>query len=242
MVTSVVLVHGAGHSARVWHEVQVALGTRPSFAVDVLGRDSHPYDITKVSASDAAVVAANDVRDEGIDRAIVVAHSIGGVIAPTLASRLGARCVHVVFVAGICAPQGEQAVDYLHPDKKEYFVKGRARLAEEYRGHVFASTDRAVDGRAAAALGLKVFSDAKAAQSIDSLNLMFQPVDWSGVDVERSYVRCLNDKIQTPEMQERLRSTMGVSETFDLDSGHNAAITAPYELAAVIENIAARFD
>ena len=102
---TLVLVHGAGDSARVWQATQTHLRVA-SVAVDLLGRGSRPFDLTKVTIDLAAAQAAADVREHTPGSVIVVAHSAGGVIAPRLIALLGPQVKHLVLIAGVTAPEG----------------------------------------------------------------------------------------------------------------------------------------
>ena len=84
--------------------------------------------------------------------------------------------------------------------------------------------------------------DVTAAMGIESMNYMTQTVSWKGVPptLERTFVRCLRDGIQPREMQARLAANCGASSVVDIDSGHTPALTAPVELAAILDRIAER--
>jgi hypothetical protein len=84
--------------------------------------------------------------------------------------------------------------------------------------------------------------DGRTAMGIESLNLMSQRMSWDGVPdrIERTFVRCLRDRIQPRVMQAKLATNCGASTVLDLDSGHTPALTAPDRLAMLLDAIAAR--
>ncbi|MFI5046616.1 MAG: alpha/beta fold hydrolase, partial [Acidimicrobiia bacterium] len=107
-------MHGAGHTSLVWQSVRDHL-RHPSVAVDLPGRRDRPADITSVSIESAAASAALDVRAAANGRLVLVGHSAGGIVLPALAARLDGRVDHLVFVAGLCAPEGGAALDVFLP-------------------------------------------------------------------------------------------------------------------------------
>lgn len=234
---TLVLVHGAGDTARVWRTVQAHLRA-PSLAVDLLGRATRPYDLTKVTIDLAAAHAADDVRAHADGPVIVVAHSAGGVIAPRLCALLADRVRHLVLIAGISAPEGEVAVDHVQPERRPMFEERRPGLFEAHAGRSYARGD------AIAALPdhLDALEDPEIARAIDSLNLMFQPISWAGVPagVPRTFVRPLGDQLQSREMQARLARAAGVDEVLDIEADHTPARSAPEALAALLDAIADR--
>jgi pimeloyl-ACP methyl ester carboxylesterase len=236
---TLVLVHGAGDTARVWRTVQAHLRA-PSLAIDLLGRATRPYDLTKVTIDLAAEHAAADVRAHTSGPVVVVAHSAGGVVAPRLAALLADQLRHLVLVAGITAPEGEFAVDHVHPERRPMFEERRPSLFASHAGHSYARGD------AVAALPghLEALDDPEIVRAIDSLNLMFQPITWAGVphDVPRTFVRPLGDQLQSREMQERLARAADVDEVLDIEADHTPARSAPEAFAALLDDLAARHE
>jgi pimeloyl-ACP methyl ester carboxylesterase len=220
---TVVLVHGAGHTAAVWQDTQDALSS-PSFAVDLPGRGARPADITLVTVDEAADSVAADVDASVEGDIVLVGHSVAGTILPAVAARLGPRVRHLVFVAGLSAPHGELPVEVFMPGRARETAVRLAELCERHRGQTLESLD------------------IKVASSIDSLNFCSQPMTWTGVpsSVPRTFVRCLRDPIQSRAIQELLAVHCGASRVVDIETGHTPAIDAPVLLAALIDDIVGR--
>jgi pimeloyl-ACP methyl ester carboxylesterase len=231
----VVFVHGAGDTARVWRRVRARLEV-PSVAVDLLGRASRPYDLTRVTAADAARVAANDVREAGEGPWVVVAHSAGGIVAPRLVAELG-DVRHLVLIAGVVAPEGGQPVDVVQPARRAELEERRGPLFAAHRNHTFVS--RHEPAVPPLPEGLVAVRDARVVQAIDSLRLLFEVVSWQGVPAEmpRTWVRPRRDSLQTPEVQERLVAASGATQVLDIDTDHTPARDDPEGLAALLSAI-----
>jgi pimeloyl-ACP methyl ester carboxylesterase len=227
-----VLVHGAGHTSLVWERVQDHLD-HASLAIDLPGRRDRPADITRLTIDAAASSAAHDVADITDGTGLVlVGHSAGGIVLPSLAARLNGRVEQLVFVAGLSARHGEAVVDTVRPDARAAMASRLDEMREQYAGHML-GTDL-VDGSS------PTIDDVMVAMGIESLNLMGQPVSWDGVapTVRRTFVRCLRDRIQPRPLQAQLIANCDASAVVDLDSGHTPAIDAPERLAAALDGIA----
>lgn len=230
---AVVLVHGSGHTARVWADVQAHL-RHPSVAVDLPGRADRVAEIADVTIPTAATSLAADV--EGAcprGRLVLVGHSAGGIVLPALAAHLGERVAHLVFVAGLSAREGDTVMATVRPDAAATLGARMAALRAEFAGCML-EPDASVDGVRAI--------DAKTAAPLDSLNYMDQRVTWRGVPdaLPRTYVRCLRDRIQPRALQAALAENCAATAVVDLDCGHTPAVAVPAELAAVLDDIADR--
>ena len=230
---TIVLVHGAGDTARRWRRVQELLGPG-TVAVDLLGRGTRPYDLTAVTLEAAAQAAAVDARAETDGPWVVVAHSAGGIVAPRLVAALG-QVSALVMVAGMCAPERARAIDIVDPDRRLGFEEQRAPLMARYRGCTFVGP-----GEADPPAGLSALRDRRSVQLLDSIVLMYQAVSWVGVapTTTRTWVRCRRDQIQDPDMQDRLIAASGASQVHTLDTGHNPAAEDPVALAALVAELA----
>ena len=229
---TLVLVHGAGNTSLVWSRVQEHLEHR-SLAVDLPGRRDRPADITRVTIDQAADGAAEDVDARTTGPLILVGHSAGGIVLPALAARLGDRVEHLVFVAGLCARDGNTVVDTVRPEHREEMVARLAEMRVRYQDHMLDPVPRD---------SADALVDVPTAMGIESLNLMGQRVSWDGVPdaLERTFVRCLRDRIQPRALQAELAENCGASTVLDLDCGHTPALAAPDRLAVLLDAIAAR--
>jgi pimeloyl-ACP methyl ester carboxylesterase len=239
MLPTVVLIHGSGHTSLIWDDV-VAKLDGPALAVDLPGRRRRPADLTLGTIEASSAAAASDVEAAGAHRVVLVGHSSGGLILPSLAARLGARVCHLVFVAGLIAADGHSVSEIIAPDDPDSMLATRDALCQQYSGTTFGGLS---DGEPPIDTDLGLTEDVRTVGSIESLTLMYQPVSWQGVSpsLPRSFVRCLADPIQPREMQARLIASAGADEVFDIDADHTPAVSRPDELAHFVNRVAARY-
>jgi pimeloyl-ACP methyl ester carboxylesterase len=230
-----VLVHGAGHTASVWRDVQQRL-RHPSVALDLPGRADASGDLARTTIDEAAAHLAGRVRQLALRRVILVGHSAGGIVLPRTASRLRPQVEHLVFVAGLSAAEGRSAGETFAPGTT---TEARSRLEDLRRdvGPLRFASSSAVPGHTE-------LDDRKLLMTIDSLNYITQEVSWYGVDddLPRAFVRPLRDSLQSREIQDQLARNCNAGEVFDVDAGHNPMADAPDALADILDSIAARHD
>ncbi|MFL6107628.1 MAG: alpha/beta fold hydrolase [Marmoricola sp.] len=227
-----VLVHGAGMGASCWDRLLPHLA-RPSIAVDLPGRGSRAdVPIALVNLDDCAEAILDDVAAVESDDLVLVAHSFAGVSVPRVMAKLAPRLRHVVFLSAVVPPDATSVLDQIDPAVQEFV---RAATA----GGVY-SQDR--EGAR-----LMLCNDMDAEQSEwtldrvvdDSAALLTEQVDLSGlsVGVPRTYIRLTKDDCYSPELQGRSAKRVG-GEVRYLHTGHMAMVSAPHQVAEILNALA----
>ncbi|HKY14668.1 MAG TPA: alpha/beta fold hydrolase, partial [Microthrixaceae bacterium] len=103
VVTSFVAVPGAFRGAWYWERLAAELSARGDrlVGVDLVGAD--------LDAWIASVSGAFDAND--LERAVLVGHSMGGVVAQASTGVLGDRCARLVLLDSPLIEAGQRAVD-----------------------------------------------------------------------------------------------------------------------------------
>jgi len=225
-----VLVHGAGMGAGCWDRLLPHLA-RPTIAVDLPGRGSRAaVALTSMKLDDCAQAILDDVADVS-DGIVLVAHSFAGVSVPRVMAELAPRLKHVVFLSAVVPPDGTSVLDQIDPAVREAV---RASTA----GGIYSQD------REGARLMLCNDMDAEQTQWTldrvvdDSAALLTERVDLSGLaaDVPRTYIRLTNDACYSPGLQERSAGLVGGAVEY-LDTGHMAMVTAPEQLAKLLDDL-----
>jgi pimeloyl-ACP methyl ester carboxylesterase len=253
---SFVLVHGGAHGAWCWQPLLAHLDG-PALAVDlppksVRGVPGHavtpPPDLLTVGLDDFASSVVADVDAAGLDRFVLVGHSMGGLTVPEVAGRIPERVEHLVFVSCLVPPDGGSTID---------------ALPEEHRDPVRRSVAAAMAGDPSAVMGQvdeettrRMFcNDMDEEQSafvlahtgLEAPRAFADPVTRAGIPPElpKTYVRLARDQALAPGDQDRqieaLRASPGGDlRVVELDTGHDVMISAPELLAAVLNESRSR--
>ena len=224
-VAAFVLIHGAWHGAWCWSEVVSALHAIGHEAVAVELPSSDP----ESTFSDYAAVVADSVDDDA-DDVRLVAHSMGGMSAPLVASRLP-----VTEIAMVCA---------LIPEPGRSYFERRAAgepfhppelgpgLAVDDQGRTLWTDDEAAardlyddcEPRAARAAVQQLRPQSTAAYR-EECPLQSLPA------VRYRYLVCSDDRIVAPAWsRDASRERLGVEPT-EWSGGHSPMLAQPQRLA-----------
>ena len=275
IMRSVILVHGFWHGSWCWSPVSELLAARsiPSVAVDLAGhglrssspasRWARPFDSAafateiapsaEVTATSAAAVLVEQIRRiGGGEQCVVVAHSMGGVVATAAAEQAPELFAHLMYVAAFAPISGLAAADYLAtPDGEGTLVPG---LLVADPAVVGALRIDAGDPVRQAEIRETFYQDVDLATAAAATGLL-TPDGPAGVTGERfavtperygavphSYVVCAKDNAVPVRLQRRFVREMdeisaGPTRVTELDSSHSPFLSCPADLVEAVAAI-----
>lgn len=239
--TPIVLVHGAWMGADAWSAVAGDLRGR-GFAVTAVelpghGRDPTPPERLTLAAYVDAVLAALPA-----DRpALLVGHSMAGMVISAAAERAPERIAQLVYVAAYLPRSGESLYQLSQADADSrvgrYWTQADpkayspATIRAEGIVEVFcadcgpAERQRLVDGHRAEAVPPL------------ATPVTLTPARYGRVP--RAYVHTRQDNAVSYALQRTMVQASGVARSFELDSGHSPMLSQPRALAAILAGLAA---
>jgi pimeloyl-ACP methyl ester carboxylesterase len=275
---NVILVHGSWHASWCWSLTTPQLAARgvPSVAVDMDGhglsgpspasRWSRPFDpaafaverspVGAVTVASAASTLVAQIRQIGGGApCVVVAHSMGGIVATAAAEREPSLFAALVYVAAFAPVSGLPAAAYL-PDPGD----------ETYRAFDLMAADPAAVGAFRVDVGDPArhaliretfFGDVDDALAEAAIGLLTPDTPATIVGealavtaarygtVPHAYVTCAKDNALPITVQRRfVRGIDAISRTptdvFDLDCSHSPFLSQPAALADAIATVAGR--
>jgi pimeloyl-ACP methyl ester carboxylesterase len=233
-----VLVHGSMHGGWCWkrvppllraagHEVfaptLTGLGERAHLAHRGIDLDTHIRDVLGV------------LTYEDLSQVVLVGHSYGGMVVTGVADRSPERIAHLVLVDGVMAGNGQTVLDFFPPERRAAW---RALVEAEGDGWRLPPADPT-------AFGITDPEDVAwvrvrlAPQPFTTFTQPLRLADPAGFGGPKTFVAC----VESPPagwraaMIERARTERGW-RYLELATGHDAMITAPWELAELLLEIA----
>ena len=247
----VVLVHGGAHGAWCWAPTIDKLQAR-SLAVDLPPKsvrgvpsvDPAPSELATVTLDDWATSAIADIEGAAIDRFVLVGHSMGGLTICEVARRVPARVAHMLFVSCMVPPEGGLVFEGTPAHSLETVNDALEQAPSDSTARVGMEPD---------AIRQMFCNDMTEEQTqfvldhtgAEAMQVFGERVTRRGIPPElpKTYVRLSKDQALWPDDQdlaiERLRESPGGDlQIIELDTGHDVMISAPEQLAPVIDDIA----
>jgi pimeloyl-ACP methyl ester carboxylesterase len=237
-MATIILIHGAWHGAWCWNQVSTRLreaGHTP-IALDLPGHGDNPkplsgMTIEKYAAYVCSVLAALDTP------AILVGHSMGGMVISQAAEAMPDKVQGLVYVCAVLLGSGETLQDpaFADPDSRLAGNIGFSADGSEVTLNPDAITDLFYHDCPT--------EDADRAASLlcrQSAAPFATPIHISTENfgrIPRYYVECLNDRVLTPSLQKRMYERSPCKQVFSLDCGHSPFFAAPEELTAIMDKI-----
>lgn len=240
MSLSFVLVHGGGHGAWCWERLIPHL-ERPALAVDLPGRGSKPADLTRVGITECVDSIVSDVERAGIDRAVLVGHSMAGVIIPAVAERIPARVAHLVFLSASVPREGRASLDEVSPVIRLFAKRSIRRALSSDSPPRRGIPDRMARRMFCSDMGEEDTRYVLQRLGPEAIRVVLEKVTRAGLPsaIPRTYVKLTRDKALSPRRQDRMIANLGGADVVTIDAGHDAMISRPRELAAILNGIAA---
>jgi pimeloyl-ACP methyl ester carboxylesterase len=222
------LVHGAWHGAWCWEKVIPELESRGHSAVAM----DMPIEDPEAGWSEYAdaVIAAIEGGD-----AILVGHSMGGIVIPVVADRIAVK--HSVFLASILPLPGKSFVQLLGEEPEMATGLARGGMVSHDDGSTSWEKDAAIDvfyqdcsaddaEAAFANLRRQSFVGASAAFLTEKLP-----------NTPSTYIACLQDRMLSPAWGHRTAADLGM-DVVEMDASHSPFLSKPAELADILVGLA----
>lgn len=239
----VVLVHGAWMGAAAWDRVAADLRARglKVTAVELPGhgRDNTPADKLSLAGYVDAVAAALPADGQ----AVLVGHSMAGMVISGVAEKQPAKVARLVYVAAYLPRNGESLYQLSQGDKDSRVgawwtqenpkAYSPATIKAEGIPQVFCADCSAADQR-----------ELVASHKAEAVPPLATPVALSAArfgSVPKVYVHTLKDNAVSYGLQKTmLANAGGAARVVELDTSHAPMLTMPKALADVIASAAAR--
>jgi pimeloyl-ACP methyl ester carboxylesterase len=199
-------------------------------ALDLPGRRD-PGVLRHLGLDASAEAILEELDANGVNSSILVGHSLGGLVAVQAAARAPERFRHLVLIASSLPPPGQSLLE-LTPGPARWYLRRVTRRGADPR-----ATPRVV----ARLLFCNDMDRPTAARFLSQLGpeaprLRADPVSAPPRGLPITYVKLLRDRAVRPGRQGRIARRLK-AHVRTIDSGHDAPVTHPEAVAAVLNSM-----
>ena len=276
-----VLVHGAWHGAWCYERVTALLaghghaavardlpahGLQARFPVSYSRRplDASAFgsEVSPVAGTtlddyvDSVIATIDQVRTLGHDRVVLVAHSMGGLVATAVAQRSPDKLAKLVYLTAFMPKSGVPGISYIQAPENAGELVSPQLLANPQTTGALRMDPRSADATYRANGKLAFFGDLSATEHEAVANLLTSDVPvapfatpieltttrWGAVP--RHYIKCSQDMAIRPALQQRFIDEADAfvpanpTRVHSLNSSHSPFFSQPAVLADLLMRIA----
>ena len=238
-MSTFVLIHGGWHGAWCWDRVAPLLEQDGHEVVRLdlpgHGEDRTPAVEVTLEGYTDRVVEALDALSEP---AVLVGHSLGGVVISQAAERRPEKIEKLVYLCALLLPSGKSAIEASQEDAGSVILKnaeveadlGRIILSEEGMREALYHDCPEEDFERARRL--------ISPQPLAPLGTPVEVTEGNFGSVRRTYVHTTQDRVVSPAAQEKMYAELPCEKVVSMATGHLPFFAAPEELAGHLDSLA----
>ncbi|TFE23736.1 alpha/beta fold hydrolase [Cohnella luojiensis] len=228
-----VFIHGAGLEGRIWKRVAESLD-RPRLLVDFPLRQSAMESRRELTLHDYAKDVQRQIKEWEVKRFIIVAHSLGGVVALQAAELFSERLAGFVAVGAAIPNKGGSFLSIL-PLPKRLLMSIILRLAGTK------PPESAIRAGLCNDLSLEQVDEIIQRFVPESVRVYTDSVKAVLPEVPRLYVKLTNDKEFGQPLQDRMIRNLSPERVVTLNTGHMPMLSDPDGLSVILKDIASEW-
>jgi pimeloyl-ACP methyl ester carboxylesterase len=230
-MTTYVLVHGSWHGGWCWQKVRVVLEESGAYVhtptLTGLGERAHLAS-PDVSLETHIADVLGVLEAENLSDVVLVGHSYAGIAVTGVADRTPDRIARLVYLDAVVPKDGQCLYDRAPAQLKTLFEEQAQSAGDGWQVPASVAT--------AQFLGLKTEEDIRwviPKLTPHPIRTFREPLRLSArfPQMPRTYINCIGDK---PLGQPRTVQAEGIEDYHELRTGHDAMVTTPQEVAAIL--------
>lgn len=228
-----VFIQGAGLDRSIWQPVTNGLEI-PYLLVDFPARQLSGREHNRLSLRDYATSIGQQIAKWEVEKFVLVAHSLGGVLAMELAEKLGDRIVGAVAI-GAAVPQPGQSFLSVLPVAKRLALHVLLRIAGTK------PPEKAIRKGLCKELPEEQAAEIVQRFSSESVRLYTDRVEANLPEVPKLYIKLMKDEELSASLQDRMIVNFQPDLVETFHAGHLPMLTRPLELRNVLRAFLLQF-
>ncbi|HET9063459.1 MAG TPA: alpha/beta fold hydrolase [Candidatus Binatia bacterium] len=234
-MSAYVLVHGSWHGGWCWEKI-VPLLERAGHLVRTPDLPGHGDDETPIAevTSEGYVGAVGTILRSLGEPAVLVDHSMGGMVISQVAERLPDNVRGLAYVAGFLLRDGQSVLDAAQTDGESLLMPSLEWAADGLSAVVPPVAARTVFYGSCADTDAAAATARLCAEPAVPVMTPIRVTDARFGRIHRVYVECSEDRAVSPSLQRAMYAATPCARVASLATDHSPFYSKPDELAAIL--------
>jgi pimeloyl-ACP methyl ester carboxylesterase len=229
-----VFIYGAGLGTFIWEDFSRFIGV-PCLFLDYPGRDNDSKSTKGLKVNDYSDFLSAQINNWQCDKIIIVAHSIGGVMALDTLKKLSPKLIGFIAISA-STPKSEESFISSFP------LFGRVLMKCLYRIFGTRPPEGVIKKGLCNDLSTEKADEVFRKFTPESISIYEQKITYNLPDIPKLYIKLTNDAAYGIPLQEKSIENLKPQKTVELKSGHLPMIGKPNDLAKIVNDFVSKLD
>jgi pimeloyl-ACP methyl ester carboxylesterase len=227
-------IYGAGLGTWIWNDLSHSIDT-PCLFLDYPGRNPDSKSNKGLTIHDYSDFLSTKINNWHCDKIIIIAHSIGGVIALDTLKKLTPKLIGFVAISASIPNNGESFLSSF-PLIGKILMKCIFRILGTRPPELVIKKGLCND------LSMEIADEVFSRFTPESLRIYEQKITYNLPDIPKLYIKLTNDAAYGIQLQEKAIEHLKPKTVIELNSGHLPMISKPDDIAKIINEFISKIE
>lgn len=221
-----VFIYGAGLGTWIWNDISHSFDI-PCLFLDYPGRDIDSKDTKGLTINDYSDFLCNKINNWQCDKVVIVAHSIGGVIALDTLKKISPKLIGFIAISASIPKSGESFLS-------SFPWMGRILMKCLYGLLGTKPPENVIRKGLCNDLSKEKADEVFNRFTPESKSIYEQKITYNLPDIPKLYIKLTNDAAYATQLQEKAIDNLKPDSVVEINSGHLPMISKPDDLIKII--------
>lgn len=227
-----VFIYGAGLGTWIWNDLSHSIDI-PCLFLDYPGRDHDSKSTKGLTIPDYSDFLSTKINDWHYDKIIIIAHSIGGVIALDTLKKISPKMIGFIAISASIPNSGESFLS-------SFPWIGKILMKCLYRILGTKPPESVIKKGLCNDLSKDQTNEVFRRFTPESRAIYEQKITYNLLDIPKLYIKLTNDAAFGIQLQEKAIGHLKPEKVIELNTGHLPMISKPNDLAKIINEFTSK--
>ena len=230
----IVFMYGAGLSTWIWTDIS-PLFDAPCLYVDYPGRDKNSKNNKGLTIDDYSNFISDQINNWDIDKVVIIAHSIGGVLALNTLNKIKPKLIGILAISASIPVNGDNFLS-------SFPLFNRTLMKYMFKLLGTKPPKAAIIQSLCNDLPKEQANEVVTRFTPESLSIYTQKIKYNIPDIPKLYIKLTNDVAFGLQIQDRMIKNLVPQTVVELNTGHLPMISKPNDLVKIINEFTSKIN